>query len=132
MTPETLILSGRKLCAPWYIFGRLAASCTAPGFAGARARRSRSPRSCRSHEDHHEQDGQAPTRARRRDEANDCIGLAATMPAKMISELPLPMPFGDQLAEPHDDVVPGKRQDGEDRNLTRLCDHFGAPRRLST
>ena len=40
------------------------------------------------------------------------LGMPATMPAKMISEIPLPMPaLGDLLAEPHDEG--GARGEGQ-------------------
>ena len=43
-------------------------------------------------------------------------GKRATMPAKMISEMPLPMPaLGDLLAQPHDEDRPrGQGQDGQE------------------
>ena len=57
-------------------------------------------------------------------------GRPTTMPAKMMSEMPLPMPaLGDLLAEPHDEDRAGRqREHGHEAEApARMCGTSGAP-----
>ena len=105
MTPETLILSGRiALRALSTSSDRPAASCTGPGSAGARARSSRSRRSSPMTRIAMNRTVRPPTplpRAAARGTATIASGIAATMPAKMIIDEPLPMPLSVMSSPSH-------------------------------